>query len=158
MRHTYCPAHQETQLHSVEKLFALGHSRSDQAAASLREVTQASRRRRGRRHRVFWRCARLVRTIAPRMCGALRPAQTHECLANVFRDALRAARRGQPADVPTPRDQKTHRVKAHGQILKLAERERWTQKRRRRRALHAVFGQQMEITTSINRKCEDSQL
>ena len=65
-----------------------------------------------------------MRTIAPRMCRALRTAQTHECLPNVFQDALRAARGGQPADVPTPREQKnTHTVRAHGQILKIAERD-----------------------------------
>ena len=123
MRHMYCPEHQETQLHSVEKLFALGHSRCGQAAAKLCEVTQASRRRRGRRHRAFRKCARLEQTIAPRMCRALRTAQTHECLPSVFQDALRAARRGQPADIPTPREQQNTQVKAHRQILKLAEKE-----------------------------------
>ena len=96
------------------------------------------------------------------MCGALRTAQTHECLPNVFQDALRAARRGQPADVPTPREQKTHIVKAHGQILKHAEKEMdATRKNDIERGschLHAVVGQQMEITSSIHRKCEDSQL
>ena len=58
------------------------------------------------------KCARLIRTIAPRTCRALRSTQTHACLPTVFLDALGTARRGQlPADVPTPpREQK----KKHG--------------------------------------------
>ena len=43
-RHT-CSAHQETQLHSVEKTLALGHSRSDQAAGKRRPISAKSHRR-----------------------------------------------------------------------------------------------------------------
>ena len=96
------------------------------------------------------------------MCRALRTAQTHECLPNVFRDALRAARGGQPANVPSPREQKTHRIRTHEQILKIAEKEMDAKKKkdvaRGSCLLHDVVGQQMEISSSINRKCEDSQL
>ena len=42
-RHT-CSAHQETQLHSVEKTLALGHSRSDQATAKRRPSSAKSHR------------------------------------------------------------------------------------------------------------------
>ena len=134
-RHTHCAAHQETQLHSVEKLFALGHSRSDQATAKRRPSSAKSHKPPAANAVVteLSRSARLVRTIAPRMCRALRTAQTHECLPNVFQDALRAARGGQPADVPTPREQK-NTESGHTHRFSNLQRERWTQKKKRRRA------------------------
>ena len=53
--------------------------------------------------------------------------------------------------------------RAHGQILKIAERERDGRKKKKNVArgsclLHAAVGQQMEITSSINQKIEDGQL
>ena len=108
---------------------ALGHSRCDRVAATLCEITQASRRRRGHRHRACQKCARLVRTIAPRKCRTLRGTQTHACLPTVFLDALRTARRGQlPTDDATPPREQKHTQP--GQTLKLAEKEMDAEKKR----------------------------
>ena len=159
-RHTYCPAHQETQLHSAEKLLHwdthAATKRRPSGRQSLRSHTGLPPQTRSSPRFP----ARLVQTIAPRMCRALRTAQTHKCLPSVFQDALCAARGGQPSDVPTPREQKTHRVTAHGQILKLTREmdKKINDVARGSCLLHDVVGQQMKITSSIHRKCEDSQL
>ena len=133
-RHTYCAARQETQLCSVEKL--------------LHWDTYAATKRRpcgGQALQSHTSLPPQTRSSSP-SCPEVRAPRTNSRttdvpstayranprLPNVFRDVLRAARRGQPANVPTPREQKTHRIRTHEQILKLAEKEMEAKKKRRR--------------------------
>ena len=144
---------------------ALGHSRSDQAAAKRRPISAKSHRPPTADAVVVTELSGSARAsykqIAPRMCRALRAAQTHECLANVFRDALRAASRGQPAYVPTQREQKiTQSPGTQSDSQTCRERDGPKKKNDVARGsclLHDVVGQQTGITSSINQKCEDCQ-
>ena len=156
-------AHKESYQRSVRNLLHWATRAGDQAAATLCEITQASRRRHGYRHRACRKFARLLLTIAPRKCRALRSTQTHACLPTVFLDALRTARCGQlPADVPTPPRESKNTRQGHTDRFSNLQRKRWTTKRqdvaRGSCLLRTVSGQQTGITCPINWKCEHRQL
>ena len=128
------------------KTLAVGHSRCDQAAGKRRPSSAKS-------HRPPTADAVVVTELS----GGARASceQSHHGCAEHC-----VPRR--PADVPTPREQKKNRVRAHTHTDSQTCRERDGRKKnnvaRGSCLLHDVVGQQMEITSSIDRKCEDGQL
>ena len=165
MRHTHCAAHQETELHSVEKLFALGHSRSDQATAKRRPSSAKSHKP---------PAANAVVTELSKSARASCEQSHHGCAehcvprkpTNAFPTCSRT--RFAPPVVGSPQTcqhhvSKKHTESGHTDRFSNMQRKRWTQKKTNDVArgsclLHAAVGQQTGITSSINQKCEDSQL
>ena len=149
----------------MEKLFALGHSRCDQAAAKRRPTSAKSHR------------PPAVHAVVTELSGSVHASykQSHHgcgehCVPRKPTIAIPTCSRTRfaPPVVGSPQtfqhhvSKETRRVRAHTHSFSNLQRKRWTQKKnevaRGSCLLHDVVGQQTGITSSINRKCEDSQL